>query len=375
MKKDSALLLESGEIFYGTNFGSKGTVFGEIVFNTAMTGYQEILTDPSYKGQIITMTCPEIGNYGIDENVNQSNEVHASGFVVRNYSDYYGGKEGIENIDCFLKRHKVVCISGIDTRKITRIIREGGAKKAVISSEYLEKDVLMKQLKSFESNKQVVEEVSTKNIYNFVERDGVFSRGNVSFKVAVIDFGVKVNILKSLHQRGAQVKVFPFNSDLVKILKEFQPNGILLSNGPGDPRVLKEVVNNIKKVIGKVPIFGICLGHQLLSLAYGYTIEKLKFGHRGANHPIKNFLNKRIDITVQNHGYVVKEEKLLSKKKKEFFYYNLNDNTIAGIQAIEKDYCFSVQSHPEASPGPHDSFYLFDTFFNLMNRFKLEKSK
>lgn len=355
--KKAILQLENGQSFQGFSFGHDGESCGEIVFNTSMTGYQEILTDPSYKSQTVMLTYPEIGNYGIDQQDNESSKIHASGLIVKNYNEYrdYFNK-GKLDIGQFLKSYEVPGIYGVDTRKITKIVRDEGNQRCIISSVDFDKESLLKKIKSGPEIQGVdlVEKVTTKEIYSYTEQG--------KYKVAVYDFGIKNAILENLAKRQCNLKVFPANTDWQEIVN-YSPDGIFLSNGPGDPSVVDYAVKNVKNLIGKFPIFGICFGHQVLCQAYGYEIYKLKFGHRGGNQPVVNNTTSKIEITSQNHGFAVSSE----SEEKKFSHIHLNDHTISGFEN-KKDKVFSIQYHPEASPGPHDSWYLFDQFIDLMNK-------
>ncbi len=376
MLKRSALALASGEVFYGYSFGAEGEAFGEAVFNTSMSGYQEILTDPSYKGQIIAMTYPEIGNYGVNPDDNESTKIHASGFVVRHYSKIGKHHRATGNLADFLISHKIIGIEGIDTRRLTRILRDKGNQKAVISTIDLdEKSLVQKAIQSPSiENIDLIKEVSTPVSYDWPLTDGV----KTVCKVAVYDFGVKWNILRSLAGRGANIRVFPAATPAKELLK-WKPDGIFLSNGPGDPSAVPYVVKNVQELLGVKPIFGICFGHQILGQAYGVPTFKLKFGHRGGNQPVKRVKNGKIEITSQNHGFSVKaaegaDGKLDGKKIPYLLtHLNANDQTLEGIEN-KKDCAFSVQYHPEASPGPHDSLYLFDDFIEDIAEFKKKKA-
>ena len=353
--KKAALAFESGEFFLGLSFGWDGENHGEAVFNTSMSGYQEILTDPSYKSQIITLTYPEIGNYGISDEANESSSIHASGLVVKNYNAFHSNFTASQSLGDFLLHHQIPAIWGVDTRKITRIIRIGGAKKAIISTQDLSRDSLVKKAIASPSIEHVdlIKEVSTSSSYSFDEM-GLHEDAPL---IAVFDFGVKRNILKSLNQRGYQLKVFPARTLAKEILKH-KPVGIFLSNGPGDPSAVPDIVDNIKSLKGVKPMFGICFGHQIIAQTYGLKTFKLKFGHRGGNQPVKRRENGQIEITSQNHGFAVIKRKIKGVK---ISHLNCNDDTIEGIEDAGHK-IFSVQYHPEACPGPRDSNYLFDKF-------------
>jgi carbamoyl-phosphate synthase small subunit len=356
MGKDCILYLENGESFRGSSFGFDGEVLGEIVFNTSMTGYQEILTDPSYHSQIVLMTYPQIGNYGTNNIDNESEFCYAKGLIVREYCKYPSNFESKESLDSYLKKNKVAGISGIDTRRLARIIRGDGAQKCIITRENnLSK--LKEKIKNFPVMKgnDLTLQATCGDIYNI-------SGSKNEKNVFIYDFGCKQNILKILNEK--------FNLNLIvgpcdtspQVIKEINPDGILLSNGPGDPAAACYAINNIKELLGYKPIFGICLGHQLLSLALGMETFKLKFGHRGGNHPVMETETGKVEITSQNHGFAVKNQKI---KDVLITHINLNDKTVEGIES-QKNKCFSVQHHPEASPGPHDSMKYFEKFVEMI---------
>lgn len=366
------LVLEDGTFFEGRGFGAEGEVFGEIVFNTSLTGYQEILTDPSYSEQIIVMTYPEIGNYGVNEHDVESSRPHAKGFVIKEYWESPSNWRSETNLGSYLKEHGIVGIQWIDTRAITRKIRNDGAQRCVISTEDLEVKSLIKKVRAYPSitGRDIVSPVTCVKPYVWDEGteewnpnndDGSKSKNN--YKVAVYDYGVKRNILRRLIDLGCKVNVVPSKTSADEILS-MKPDGILLSNGPGDPFPVDYAAENVRSLIGKKPIFGICLGHQILSLALGANTFKLKFGHRGANQPVKNLRTGEVEITSQNHGFAVDPDSF--GQDVEITHLNLNDNTVEGIEH-KKFPAFSVQYHPEASPGPHDSSYLFDKFIALMS--------
>jgi carbamoyl-phosphate synthase small subunit len=351
------LALEDGTVFTGTSFGAQGEVDGEVCFNTSMTGYQEILTDPSYRGQIVTMTYPEIGNYGVNAEDVESAKPHLSGFVVREISRRASNFRSDENLNDYLRKHGIVGLAGIDTRSLVRRIRSRGAMKGVLSTTDLDDASLVAKAKS--SRGLVGRDlVPNADVTNTSPQPGDASRPHV----VAIDYGMKWNIARHLYDMGCRVTVVPgtISSDEVLAL---EPDGVFLSNGPGDPEPLTYAIDTIRGLLGRTPIFGICLGHQLLSLACGAKTFKLKFGHRGANQPVMNLQNNVVEITSQNHGFAVDEESLPTAL--EVTHRNLNDNTIEGVRHRELP-AFSVQYHPEASAGPHDSSYLFRQFQEVL---------
>jgi carbamoyl-phosphate synthase small subunit len=364
------LLLEDGTVFEGRAFGSKGQECGEVVFNTSMTGYQEILTDPSYHEQIITMTYPLIGNYGTNQDDWESGRIYAKGLIVKENCNYPSSWRSGQTLDGYLKRNNVVGLEGIDTRMLVRHIRIKGAMRGIISSAELNTKRLAEQLNEYPGlvGRDIVRDVTVDKAYawrqSLINIFGDQDKKPVrKYKVVAFDFGIKHNILRLLCAHGCDVKVVPAQTSAKKVLS-YKPDGVFLSNGPGDPAAVTYAVDTVRTLLGKVPIFGICLGHQLLALALGGRTYKLKFGHRGANHPVKNLKTGKIEITCQNHGFCV-DLNSLKNKDVQLTHMNLNDNTLEGIQC-EKLAAFSVQYHPEASPGPHDSNYLFETFIELM---------
>jgi len=361
-KKPALLLLENGLIFEGHAFGAIGTTTGELCFNTGMVGYQEILTDPSYCGQLVTMTYPHIGNYGVNNNNIESKSIQVAGFIVKEGAHYPSNYQSQNSINDYLKNNNIVGIQNLDTRAITRIIREKGAMNAIISSKILDSNILKKQLSTIPSMKglNLTEHVTCKKKYPYLKPK------KSSFKIVAIDFGIKNNILRLLRNRNCEITVVPSNIRSDEIQK-INPDGIFLSNGPGDPAAVVNGIKCIKSLLGHYPIFGICLGHQLLALALGAQTFKLKYGHRGCNHPVKNLETGKVEITSQNHGFAVSDNKLPSNIN--ITHINLNDNTIAGI-ACPDIQAFSIQYHPESCPGPHDSQYLFDHFIHLMQKEK-----
>jgi carbamoyl-phosphate synthase small subunit len=357
--KKAILALEDGTIFVGKSFGAEGESDGEVVFNTSMAGYQEVLTDPSYKGQIVTMTYPLIGNYGINAQDIESNKPQVSGFVVRECSCIASNWRSEKSLDKYLKENNILGIEGIDTRALTRHIRLKGAMKAVISTEDSDDNNLVQKACASLGliGRDLVKEVTSDRVQHYSKKG--------KYKVVVIDCGVKFNILRELVNHNCQIVVVPARTEAEQILK-INPDGILLSNGPGDPEGVPYVVETVKKLIGKLSIFGICLGHQMLGLALGGRTYKLKFGHHGANHPVKDLNTGKIAITVQNHGFCVGIDSL-NKKDVEITHINLNDNTLEGMRHKTLP-IFSVQFHPEASPGPNDAKYMFAEFVEMIRK-------
>jgi len=372
MGQDAVLLLEDGTVFKGRSFGARGYRCGEVVFNTSMTGYQEILTDPSYHEQIVTMTYPLIGNYGTNSGDVESRRLFVSGFIVKENCDYPSNWRDELTLSDYLAANNIVGLEGIDTRKLVKHIRTEGAMRGIISSTELDVDVLKKQLGEYPGlvGRDIVQDVTIEQSYPWTEAfsdvlTGKELRGEQKYKVIAFDFGIKLNICRLLVSHGCEVKVVGAQTSAAEVLAE-KPDGVFLSNGPGDPAPVSYAVETTKTLLGKVPIFGICLGHQILSLALGGKTYKLKFGHRGANHPVKNLETGAIEITSQNHGFCVDLDSLKDKDVR-LTHINLNDQTLEGICCDTKD-AFSVQYHPEASPGPHDSSYLFESFTNLMDK-------
>jgi len=350
------LLLQDGKVFTGKAAGKIGTTTGEICFNTGMSGYQEIFTDPSYYGQIVVMTNPHIGNYGVEEHEVESDGVKIAGLVCKKFNNGFSRPRAQKSLQQYFEENNIVSISDIDTRALVRYIRDKGAMNCIISSDNYDIEALKKQLAKVPSMEglELSSKVTTKKAYNFGE-------ATAKHKVAVLDFGVKKNILRSLATRGCYLKVFPMTSSLKEIL-DFKPDGIMLSNGPGDPGAMPAEVKLVKEVVeaGK-PVFGICLGHQLLAESQGIGTFKMHAGHRGINNPVENLISNRGEITSQNHGFTVNVEDIAKNKNVEVTHVNLNDHTIEGIRLKDKK-VFSVQYHPEANPGPYDSRYLFDEF-------------
>ena len=371
----AVLALADGKYFIGKALGAIGEVAGEVVFNTSMTGYQEILTDPSYCGEIVTMTYPQIGNYGINPEDVESVRPFLSGFVVKESCPFPSNYRSEMTLDAYLKEHNIVAIEGIDTRALVRHIRTVGAQTGMISSLDTDPDSLIEKARQAPSivGRDLVKEVTCKKPYRSTEgvwslEDGYcdYSQSDLPFKVIAYDFGIKRNILRNLTSLGCDVTVVPATTSAEEILK-MNPDGVFLSNGPGDPEPLLYAQENIRKLLGKVPVFGICLGHQLLSIAAGGRTFKLKFGHRGGNQPVLDYQRQQVEITSQNHGFAVDEESLSEQIK--VTHINLNDNTVEGIQLLEKS-AFSVQYHPESSPGPHDAHYLFERFIEMIKDYK-----
>lgn len=369
------IYLENGLYLSAKSFGASGTVTAEIVFNTSMSGYQEIISDPSYAGQFITFTMPEIGNVGVNAQDMESSSAFTKGILVRSYQERYSNFRAEESLGDFLKKYNVMGISDIDTRYLTKTLRKEGAMMMIASTEISDKNELAKLLKQSKRIEEInyIKEVSTKEPY--IHNNGVYDCTNFVYKdvpkikkrIIALDFGVKRNILNELTQVGLEVNVVPSNTSAEIIIAAFDKkeiDGVFLSNGPGDPLVLDEEVENIKKLIErKIPIFGICLGHQLLSIAHGFDTYKLKFGHHGANHPVKNEKSGLVEITAQNHNYNVPDT---ITSIAEVTHKNLFDNTIEGLKYNDKP-IFSVQHHPESSPGPHESRYIFKQFLDSMN--------
>ncbi|HVJ95043.1 MAG TPA: glutamine-hydrolyzing carbamoyl-phosphate synthase small subunit [Labilithrix sp.] len=365
------LVLADGTVFPGEAYGARGTTVGEAVFTTTMTGYQEVLTDPSYKGQLVTMTAPEIGNVGVNAADAESvdGRPHVAGFVLRDASPMASNWRSEQTLDKYLAEHGIVAISGVDTRKLTRHLRDHGSQNAAMGPEPVE--VLLRKAREAPdmSGLDLVKLVTPREPYAFAEGSGVWRVGTESARtkahhVVAIDFGVKKNILRCLVDAGCKVTVVPATTSAADILA-LSPDGIFLSNGPGDPAAVGYAVDTIKNLLGKKPIFGICLGHQLLALALGGKTYKLKFGHRGANQPVKDLATGRIEITTQNHGFCVDLASLPSSVVST--HVHLNDGTSEGLAANDLN-AFSVQYHPEAAAGPHDALYLFDRFTAKMGR-------
>ena len=361
-RKKAILLLSDGTIFYGKSVYGEGTAFGEVCFNTGMTGYQEIYTDPSYFGQLMIMTNPHIGNYGVVNDESESDSVKISGLICKNFSYNYSRDLADSSLEEFLNKNNLFAISDIDTRALVSYIRDNGAMNAVITTDVDDIGSLSKKLAEVPSMEglELASKVSTESTYYYGNK-------NSKFKVAALDLGIKKNILRNLAKRDVYIKVFPFNSSFEE-MKEWNPDGYFLSNGPGDPEPLKGAQDVAKKIIDQnLPLFGICLGHQIIALANGISTYKMHNGHRGINHPVKNLITGKGEITSQNHGFAVNKEESLANENVEITHVHLNDDTVAGIK-LKNSNCFSVQFHPEASPGPHDSSYLFDEFIENMSK-------
>lgn len=358
--KKAILFLEDGLFFNGKSLGSLGETSGEVCFNTGMTGYQEILTDPSYAKQMIVMSSPHIGNYGTNNHDKESNKIFATGFIIKSDSLQPSNWRSESSLKTFLSENKIVGIQDIDTRALTIHIRKKGAMRGIISTEDFDIDSLSTKMEN-------VSNMEGQDLAIEVARKEKITLCNVDkplFKIAAIDFGMKSNIYDIMLTNEAEVEIFPADVTYEEILSS-NPDGVFLSNGPGDPSAVSYGIETVKKLLGKKPIFGICLGHQILALALGAKTFKMKFGHRGINQPVKNLITNQVEITSQNHGFAVEEKSLPSNIK--VTHKHLNDNTIAGISCNEIS-AYSVQYHPEASPGPHDSRYVFKEFFNMMRK-------
>jgi carbamoyl-phosphate synthase small subunit len=370
------LALENGMTFEGKSFGASLKAQGEIVFNTSLTGYQEILSDPSYNGQIVCMTYPEIGNYGIAPEDIESGKVQVGGLIVKNLCEFPSNfRGGAKKLSDYLAENNIPGIQGIDTRMLVRVLRSSGAMRGVILTGDISAEDAVKAAQAVPSivGADLAKVVTCEKAYEWTEdADDLMPQeaDKTPFKVVAVDFGVKFNTLRRLKNLGAQITVVPASATAEEILA-YQPDGVYLSNGPGDPEAVTYAIENVKNLIGKVPVFGICLGHQILALALGAETFKLKFGHRGANHPIQNLATGKVEITAQNHGFAVKPG-TLPENVGAVTHINLNDNTIAGIKHVTHP-VFSIQYHPEASPGPHDSYYLFREFAQNAREFQKTK--
>ncbi|UKM65099.1 glutamine-hydrolyzing carbamoyl-phosphate synthase small subunit [Flavobacteriaceae bacterium GSB9] len=369
-RQKAIVLLADGTIFYGKAVGNKqGTSFGEVCFNTGMTGYQEIFTDPSYYGQLMVATNAHIGNYGTNADEVESDSIKIAGLIVKNFSYDYSRDAADDSLGNFLEKNNLLAISDVDTRALVSYIREHGAMNAVISTDVDNIDGLKKQLDEVPNMEglELASKVSTKEPYCFGDE-------NATYRVAALDIGIKKNILRNIANRDAYIKVFPYNAKF-EDLQAFNPDGYFLSNGPGDPEPLEEAQAVAKEIIKRdLPLFGICLGHQVIALANGATTYKMYNGHRGINHPVKNLKTGKGEITSQNHGFAVNRESVENNPELEVTHVHLNDDTVAGL-AMKNKNVFSVQYHPEASPGPHDSSYLFDQFIENIKKQKLSTSE
>ena len=368
--KPAWLVLRDGRTFRGRPLGAVGEASGEVIFNTAMAGYQEILTDPSYRGQIVTMTYPMIGNYGVNDEDVESRRPWVNGFVVKEASAVASNFRSGSSLDAYLARHGIVGIQDIDTRALTRHLRDHGAQEGIISTEDADAGRVVERARALPGllGRDLVGEVTVDAPHRWSEGEWSLTKGyarppRARFRVVAFDSGIKRNILRQLSSLGCEVEVVPANTPTAAVL-ERNPHGVFLSNGPGDPAGVPYLVESVRGIIGKLPIFGICLGNQILALAFGGTTYKLKFGHHGANHPVKDFATGRVEITAQNHGFAV-DPKSVEKAGLVETHVNLNDGTSEGMRHRELP-VFSVQYHPEASPGPHDSHYLFERFIKLM---------
>ena len=355
-RKKAIILLADGTIFYGKSIGKDGSAFGEVCFNTGMTGYQEIFTDPSYFGQLMVATNAHIGNYGVNNNEVESESIKISGLICKNFSYDYSREATDGSLEEFFEKNNLFAISDVDTRALVSYIRDNGAMNAVISTDVDNIKSLKNQLSKIPNMEglELASKVSTKKPY-------FFGNEKASIKIAALDIGIKKNILRNLADRDAYIKIFPYNTSFEE-MSNWNPDGYFLSNGPGDPKPLVEAQNLAKKIIkNNLPLFGICLGHQVIALANGVSTYKMYNGHRGINHPVKNLITGKGEITSQNHGFAVNKEEAEAHDDLEITHVHLNDDTVAGL-AMKSKNCFSVQFHPEASPGPHDSGYLFDQF-------------
>lgn len=354
------LLLQDGTYYTGFACGKIGTATGEICFNTSMTGYQELFTDPSYFGQLLVTTNVFVGNYGIKETDNESDKIQIAGLICREYNNNYSRKQADESIEDYFTRNNLVGITGVDTRAVVKHVREKGVMNAIISSEITDIDELKKRLKEVPDMEglELSSKVSTTSTYELGDKDA-------KFKIAVLDLGVKRNILKNFTERDCFVKVFPAKTTYAE-MQQFQPDGYFISNGPGDPAVMDYAVETVQQILeNDHPLFGICLGNQILGRAVDIPTYKLHHGHRGGNHPVKNLTTGKGEISTQNHGFAVQHDVLEQSDKARITHFNLNDNTVEGLEIIGKK-AFSVQYHPEAAPGPHDSRYLFDQFLAML---------
>ncbi|WOI21677.1 glutamine-hydrolyzing carbamoyl-phosphate synthase small subunit [Nonlabens ulvanivorans] len=363
-KKDAVILLADGTIFHGKAIGEGGTATGEICFNTGMSGYQEVFTDPSYTGQIMVTTNAHIGNYGVTNDDAESNSVKIAGLICKNFSEEFSRPAAQSDLFKYLEEKKLVILSDVDTRALVRYIRDHGAQNAIISTDVDDLEALKSKLNNVPSMKglELASKVSCKEPYFYGDK-------NSRFKVAALDLGIKSNILRNLASRDVYIKVFPYNSSYEE-MAAFNPDGYFISNGPGDPEPLVKAIETAKQIIeSNNPLFGICLGHQVIALAMGVSTYKMHNGHRGINHPIKNLITGKGEITSQNHGFAINKSQAIANSDIEITHLHLNDDTVAGIQIKNKP-CFSVQYHPEAGPGPNDATYLFDQFIDLIKTTK-----
>lgn len=363
-KQPAILLLADGTIFHGKSIGITGKTFGEVCFNTGTTGYQEIFTDPSYFGQIMVTTNAHIGNYGVNNEEIESDKIMISGLVCKNFSMFHSRPDSESNLYDYFEKQNLICISDVDTRALVSYIRDKGAQNAVICTDGTSVEELKYKLENIPDMKglELASKVSTKEPY-------FFGNENATYKIAALDLGIKKNILRNLAKRDCYIKVFPYNTTFSD-LKSFNPDGYFLSNGPGDPDPLYSAQEVARQILSENnPLFGICLGHQVIALANGVSTYKMFNGHRGINHPVKNLISGKGEITSQNHGFAVNREELEKHPELEITHVHLNDNTVAGMKMKSKN-CFSVQYHPEASPGPHDSSYLFDEFIENIKKNK-----
>ncbi|MRI02306.1 glutamine-hydrolyzing carbamoyl-phosphate synthase small subunit [Kriegella sp. EG-1] len=362
-KRRAILLLADGTIFHGKSVGDKeGTAFGEVCFNTGMTGYQEIFTDPSYFGQLMITTNAHIGNYGTNADEVESEGVKIAGLICKNFSYNYSRQDADSSLEDFLNRNELFSISEVDTRALVSYIRDNGAMNAVISTDVENIQALKAKLAEVPSMEglELASKVSTKEPYYYGDE-------NATYRISALDIGIKKNILRNISKRDVYIKVFPYNTTFEE-MEAWQPNGYFISNGPGDPEPLSEAIATAKKIIeSDSPLFGICLGHQVIALANGVSTYKMHNGHRGINHPVKNLLTGKGEITSQNHGFAINKEEAEANADLEITHIHLNDQTVAGIRMKDKN-VFSVQYHPEASPGPHDAEYLFDQFQDLIKK-------
>ncbi|HPF11385.1 MAG TPA: glutamine-hydrolyzing carbamoyl-phosphate synthase small subunit [Flavobacteriaceae bacterium] len=368
-RKKALILLADGTIFYGKAVGEReGSAFGEVCFNTGMTGYQEIFTDPSYFGQLMVTTNAHIGNYGTNREEVESEAIKIAGLICRNFSYQYSRVAADAPLEDFLNAHNLLAISDVDTRALVSYIRDHGAMNAVISTEVDNIEGLKAQLAKIPdmNGLELASKVSTKEPY-------YWGNENAKYRISALDLGIKKNILRNLAARDCYVKVYPYNASFEE-LQSFEPHGYFISNGPGDPEPLKEAIQTTQKILEtNMPVFGICLGHQVLALANGISTYKMHHGHRGINHPIKNLLTGKGEITSQNHGFAINREEAESHPNVEVTHMHLNDYTVAGIQLKDRP-AFSVQYHPEASPGPHDASYLFDQFIQNIEKYLLQEA-